>query len=66
MSSVEKEHIIEAFSFELAKLEQPAIRGRVLEQILANIDSKLASRVGEMLDLASSRSPGYKQNVAPR
>jgi catalase len=61
MSSVEKEHIIEAFSFELAKLEQPAIRGRVLEQILANIDSKLVSRVAANLGLPSPA--GAKSNA---
>ncbi len=45
MSDVEKDHIVEAFSFELAKVERPAIRERVVSAILANIDPVLTQRV---------------------
>ncbi len=47
-SEVEKEHIIEAYSFELSKVTRPWIRERVIQEILPNIDLELARRVGAM------------------
>ncbi|MHB0776507.1 catalase HPII [Halomonas sp. WWR20] len=46
-SEVEKEHIIEAYTFELSKVMRPWIRERVVQQILVNIHPELARRVGE-------------------
>ena len=47
-TDVEKEHIVQAYGFELSKVERPWIRERVIQQILPNIDLDLARRVGEI------------------
>src|SRR5690554_1346947 len=47
MSEVEQEHIVEAYSFELGKVERMAIREREVNEILANIDLDLARRVAQ-------------------
>lgn len=49
-SAAEKEHIIAAFRFELSKLEVPAIRQRMVDN-LAHVDPKLARRVAEPLGI---------------
>ncbi|AEG94703.1 catalase [Ramlibacter tataouinensis] len=49
--AAEKEHIIAAFQFELAKLETAAIRQRVVDN-LAHVDPKLARKVAEPLGIA--------------
>lgn len=49
-SAAEKEHIVAAFRFELSKLEVPAIRQRVVDN-LAHVDEKLARRVAEPLGI---------------
>jgi catalase len=49
-SAPEKEHIIAAFRFELSKLEVPAIRQRMVDN-LAHVDEKLARRVAEPLGI---------------
>ncbi|MBC5826101.1 MAG: catalase, partial [Candidatus Eremiobacteraeota bacterium] len=51
MSAVEKDHIVDAFSFELSKVERPEIRERVLAMVLANIDPELTARVANHLGL---------------
>jgi catalase len=51
MSSIEKEHITTAFSFELAKVNRLEIRERVLGQMLANIDMDLATAVAANLGM---------------
>jgi len=51
-SAPEKEHIIAAFRFELSKLEVPAIRQRMVDN-LAHVDEKLARRVAEPLGIAA-------------
>jgi catalase len=48
---VEKEHIIAAFQWELSKVEEPAIRQRVVDN-LAHVDSRLARKVAEPLGIA--------------
>ncbi|HSV79315.1 MAG TPA: catalase [Ramlibacter sp.] len=50
-SAAEKEHLIAAFQFELAKVETPAIRQRVVDS-LAHVDAKLARKVAEPLGIA--------------
>jgi catalase len=47
----EKEHILRAFQAELAKVEVPAIRQRVVDN-LAHVDPRLARRVAEPLGIA--------------
>ena len=46
-TEVEKEHIINAYTFELAKVQRPWIRERMITEILPNIDLELARRVGQ-------------------
>jgi catalase len=50
-SSAEKEHIIAAFQYELAKVETPAIRQRVVDN-LAHVDARLARKIAEPLGIA--------------
>jgi catalase len=50
-SDPEKQHIVQAFRFELGKVEVPAIRERMVG-MLAQVDRTLASRVAEGLGLA--------------
>jgi catalase len=51
-TEVEREHIEAAFTFELSKVETPAIRTRMVAQ-LRNVDEDLAKRVCRGLGLAS-------------
>jgi catalase len=57
MSEHEKEHIIAAYSFELGKVEREHIRARQVNEILANIDMTLASRVAANLGLPAPQGP---------
>ncbi|MBD5655680.1 MAG: catalase [Candidatus Eremiobacteraeota bacterium] len=57
MSAPEKEHIIAAFSFELAKLNRVEIRERVITQMLANIDAGLAQAVAANVGLGDKLGP---------
>ncbi len=51
MSPYEQQHIIDAFSFELGKVNRPEIRQRVLERILANVDPRLTTAVATKLGM---------------
>jgi catalase len=62
-TDVEKDHIASAFGFELAKVERPEIRERMLGR-LANVDADLTARVAEQLGL-DAPSPS-KGDGAPR
>jgi catalase len=73
MSDWEKQHIIEAFQFELGKVERAEIRERVVEN-LAHVDHHLASDVAEGLGLPAPAetepnhgrsSPALSQAVQP-
>jgi catalase len=46
MSPVEKQHIIEAFSFELGKLERDSIRQQVVDMFV-NVDKGMATMIAE-------------------
>jgi catalase len=50
-SDPEKEHLVQAFRFELGKVEVPDIRKRMLA-MLAHVDDTLASRVAQGLGLS--------------
>jgi catalase len=56
MSAVEKQHIIDAFSFELAKVNRTEIRERVVSAMLTHIDIGLARAVAANLGLAEPAS----------
>ncbi|GAC1410608.1 MAG: catalase HPII [Candidatus Velthaea sp.] len=57
MSPVEKEHIVAAFSFELAKVETTAIRERFVTTNLANVDASLAAAVATNLGMTLAAAP---------
>ena len=63
MSDVEREHIIDAFSFELAKVDRREIRERVVSAMLAPIDAGLAHAVAANLGL---EAPPPATNGKPR
>ncbi len=48
----EREHIVAAFQFELARVGSPAIRQRVVD-LLAHIDARLARKVADALGLGA-------------
>jgi len=60
-SDPEKNHIVDALSFELGKVETIAIRERMLG-ILAQIDKGLASQVAYNLGLHVPQQPEYPMN----
>ena len=63
-TDVEKDHIVSAFGFELAKVSRTAIRERVLTR-LASVDAELTARVAEQLGLeppAAQRTEGDRPN----
>ena len=49
-SGAEKDHIVAAFRFELSKVETPAVRQRMVDN-LAQVDQKLATRVAAVLGI---------------
>ncbi|MBV9050065.1 MAG: catalase, partial [Solirubrobacterales bacterium] len=55
MSDWEQQHIVEAFQFELGKVERPEIRERVVAN-LANVDRELAGRVAEGVGLQAPQN----------
>jgi catalase len=65
LSLVEREHVIAAYTFELSKVYEPAIRERVLG-VLADIDGVLCSQVAAGLGLPAPRaSSGPSADAVP-
>ncbi|WP_133646151.1 catalase HPII [Paraburkholderia flava] len=67
MSDTEKGHIAAAYSFELGKVTKPAIRERMVNDIIANIDLGLAGEVAKALGLpvpTKATQPGKPQPQA--
>jgi catalase len=70
-SAVEQQHIIDAFRFELTRVQTPAVRSRVLA-LLRNVDDRLAGAVADglgmelppPLPLATERPP-YDYQPSP-
>jgi catalase len=66
-SAAEKEHIVAGFRFELSKVDVPAIRQRMVDN-LAHVDEKLARRVAEPLGIgapdakAAAGRAGYREH----
>lgn len=60
-SEPEKNHIADAFSFELGKVKTVAIRERMLG-VLCNVDMKLATEVGDALGLQVPKKPEVPVN----
>jgi catalase len=55
-SDVEKQHIVRAFRFELTKVQVPAVRARVIAQLL-NVADELAEAVASGLGMLELPSP---------
>jgi catalase len=64
MTPVEQDHIVAAYSFELAKCYESAIRERQL-QSLANIDADLCARVAADLGMPAPESTIRLEDAAP-
>jgi catalase len=68
-SPVEKDHIVAAFQYELAKVQVAAIRQRVVDN-LAHVDSKLARKIAEPLGIdppdakAAAGRAGFRETQA--
>ena len=60
-SEAEKKHIIDAFSFELGKVESVAIQKRMVG-ILTQVDRTLAAAVAEALGVPVPEGPEYPMN----
>lgn len=56
-TSVEQAHIIQAYAFELSKVQRPYIRERVITKILPNIAIELAQEVGKIHGVEVPASP---------
>ncbi len=56
-SSVEQEHIIQGYAFELAKVDRPYIRERIITQMLPNISVDLAKAVGAIHGIEAPDQP---------
>ncbi|MDP2873501.1 MAG: catalase [Bacillota bacterium] len=57
MSPVEKQHIVEAFHFEVGKVMHPTIRQRVVD-MFNNVSGELAVRIAEGIGAEVPASPG--------
>jgi catalase len=68
-SPIEKDHIVAAFQYELSKVQVPAIRQRLVDN-LAHVDSKLARKVAEPLGIdapdlrAAAGRAGFRETQA--
>ncbi len=69
-SPAEQDHLVAAFQFELSKLETPAIRQRMVDN-LAHVDADLAARVAAPLGIgapdaqAATQWPGFRHPPEP-
>ncbi len=59
-TSIEQDHIVGAFQFELGKLATPGVRQRVAD-MLQNIDPELAERVVSGLGMRLGKAPAAEQ-----
>ena len=59
MTAPEQDHIVNAFAFELGKVETPEVRCRVLGHV-KNVDAELCDRVEQALGM-----PGQALNIPP-
>jgi catalase len=64
MAGWERDHIVDAFSFELNMVQVPEVQRRVLDELLVNVDEELARRVAEKIGLVvqgTRRSKPHKE-----
>jgi catalase len=64
MTPVEKDHMVQAFTFELGKCYEQAIKEREL-QVLANVDAELCSEVADGLGLPAPSATVPVPEVTP-
>jgi catalase len=64
LSPVEKEHVVRAFTFELGKCYEQAIKERQL-MVLANVDPVLCREVAQGLGLPAPTATGRPKKVVP-
>jgi len=64
ITPVERDHLVDAFTFELSKVDVPAVVGTMVER-LGHIDEELATRVAVALGLPPPRVPVDHPDVAP-
>ena len=67
LTATERKHVIQAYTFELGKCYETAIRSRQL-QVLANIDAELASGVAQGLGLPApepTTAPADETHLSP-
>ncbi|MDQ3058567.1 MAG: catalase [Pseudomonadota bacterium] len=69
-SMAEKEHLVQAFRFDLSKVDLPEIRQRMVDN-LAHVDMKLATRIGAPLGIkppdprAAAGRLGFRDHSVP-
>jgi catalase len=64
LTEPEQQHVIAAFTFELGKVFEVAIKERMLE-VLANVDERLCAEIADGLGLAAPKSTIETPAVAP-
>lgn len=64
LSPVERDHVVRAFTFELGKCYEEAIRERAL-RVLANVDADLCAQVAAGLGLPAPEAPEPVGEVTP-
>ena len=64
LSPIEKEHVVLAFTFELGKCYEQAIKEREL-LVLAEVDRELCQKVALGLGLPAPAAPGRQKKVTP-
>ncbi|MEU8633606.1 catalase [Amycolatopsis sp. NPDC048633] len=64
LSPIEKQHVVLAFTFELGKCYEQAIKEREL-LVLANVDRELSQKVAQGLGLPAPAVPGRQKKVTP-
>ncbi|WP_263143723.1 catalase HPII [Pseudomonas sp. RIT-PI-AD] len=57
LSKPEQDHVVDAYGFELGKVERQWIREREVKEILANIDLELAQRVARKIGVEPPTAP---------
>ncbi|SEV87406.1 catalase [Natrinema salifodinae] len=58
MSETEQQNIVDAAHFELAKVDRPEIRERIVYDLFNNVDHEFARRVAEGIDVEPPAEPG--------
>ena len=61
----EQKHVVDAYTFELSKVQRPHIRQREVQEVLANIDLNLAQQVGKNLgiEVTAAQNPAKASSV---